>query len=234
MKILVLADIHANWFALQSIRESFDACLFLGDLVEYGVDPIPCIDWVRKNATCSIRGNHDHSVAQRVPPPTGTGFRRLAGATRQLHWDVLRPSHVKYLSQLPVTQNLTLDGLRFHLVHATPRDPMDEYLASDPLGWEKRLESIEADFVCVGHTHIPFHLKLSRCQLLNPGSIGQPRDGDPRAAYAIIQDGHVELKRVDYDVEAAVAQIEQSGLEPELVELASQVLRTGGRGPKPT
>ena len=100
MKILVIADVHANWLALSAIRESFDACLFLGDLVEYGVDPIPCIDWVRKHATFAIRGNHDHSVAQRVPPPVGTGFRQLAGATRQIHWNILRPSHLKYLSQL--------------------------------------------------------------------------------------------------------------------------------------
>jgi putative phosphoesterase len=229
MKILVLADVHANWLALSAIRESFDACLFLGDLVEYGVDPIPCIDWVRKHATCAIRGNHDHSVAQRVPPPAGTGFRKLAGATRQLHWNVLRPSHLKYLSQLPVTQNLMLDGFHFHLVHATPRDPMDEYLAADADAWRVRLENIEADFVCVGHTHIPFHLRLGSCQLVNPGSVGQPRDGDPRAAYAIIENGRVELKRIEYDIEAAVDQLVQSGLDAELVELASIVLRTGGR-----
>ena len=232
MKILVLADVHANWLALDAIREPFDACLFLGDLVEYGVDPIPCIDWVRTHATCAIRGNHDHSLAQRVPPPVGTGFRRLAGATRQLHWNILRPSHLKYLSQLPVTQDLMLDGLRFHLVHATPRDPMDEYLTADAEAWQKRLENIEADFVCVGHTHIPYHLRLNKCQLLNPGSVGQPRDGDPRAAYAMIENGRVELRRVEYDVEAAVEQLQQSGLEPELVELASLVLRTGGRHQK--
>ena len=232
MRILVIADIHANWFALDAIHEQFDACLFLGDLVEYGVDPIPCIEWVRTHATCSIRGNHDHSVAQRVPPPEGTGFRKLAGATRLLHWETLRPSHLKYLSQLPVTQNLMLDGIRFHLVHATPRDPMDEYLAADPDAWRIRLENVDADIVCVGHTHIPFHLDLGRCQLLNPGSVGQPRDGDPRAAYAIIENGKVELKRVEYDIEATVAQLQKSGIDAELIELASVVLRTGGR-PKP-
>jgi putative phosphoesterase len=232
MKILVLADIHANWFALDAIRESFDACLFLGDLVEYGVDPIPCIEWVRTHATCSIRGNHDHSLAQRVPPPDGAGFRKLAGATRQLHWNILRPSHFKYLSQLPVTQNLMLDGLRFHLVHATPRDPMDEYLTADADAWKKRLEAIDADFVCVGHTHIPFHLDLGDCELLNPGSVGQPRDGDPRAAYAIIENGKVQLRRVEYDIEAAVRQLEQSELDPELIEMAASVLRSGGRPQK--
>ena len=229
MRILVLADIHANWMALSAIRESFDACFFLGDLVEYGVDPIPCIDWVRSHATHAIRGNHDHSVAQRVPPPKGSGFRQLAGATRVLTWNLLRPSHLKYLSQLPVTQNFTLDGFRFHLVHATPRDPMDEYLAADAETWRERLSYIDADFLCVGHTHLPFHLDLGSCQIVNPGSVGQPRDGDPRAAYAIIENGHVELKRVEYDIDRTVKQLEQSGMELPLIELASQVLRTGGR-----
>ena len=229
MKILILADIHANSIALQAIEETFDVCLFLGDLVEYGVDPIPCIDWVRTHATGAIRGNHDHSVAQRVPPPFGTGFRKLAGATRQLHWNILRPSHLKYLTQLPVTQNLVIDGLRFHLVHATPRDPMDEYLAADVDGWQRRLTNFDVDFVCVGHTHIPFHLDLGTCQVLNPGSVGQPRDGDPRAAYAIIENGRVELKRIEYDVEAAVRQLQNSRIDQELIDLASQTLRTGGR-----
>ena len=229
MRILVLADIHANWSALSAIREPHDACLVLGDLVEYGAEPIECIEWVREHATAVIRGNHDHSVAQRVPPPSGSGLRGLAGATRQQHWSVLTPSHLKFLSRLPVSLTLDLDNRRFHLVHATPRDPMDEYLAIDPETWKNRLVGIDADFVCVGHTHLQFHLDLGRSQLLNPGSVGQPRDGDPRAAYAIIEDGRIELKRVEYDIDAAVLSLKNAGLEPDVVELAESMLRTGGR-----
>ena len=229
MRILVLADIHANWSALSAIREPHDACLVLGDLVEYGVEPIECIEWVRQHATAVIRGNHDHSVAQRVPPPSGSGLRGLAGATRQQHWSVLSPSHLKFLSRLPVSLTLDLDNRRFHLVHATPRDPMDEYLAIDPETWKTRLVGIDADFVCVGHTHLQFQLDLGRSQLLNPGSVGQPRDGDPRAAYAIIEDGRIELKRVEYDIDAAVLSLKNAGLDPDVVELAESMLRTGGR-----
>ena len=229
MRILVLADIHANWSALSAIREPHDACLVLGDLVEYGVEPIECIEWVREHATAVIRGNHDHSVAQRVPPPSGSGLRGLAGATRQHHWRVLSPSHLKFLSRLPVSLSLELDHRRFHLVHATPRDPMDEYLAIDPAAWKNRLVGIDADFVCVGHTHLQFQLDLGRSQLLNPGSVGQPRDGDPRAAYAVIEDGRVELKRVEYDIDAAVLSLKNAGLDPDVVELAESMLRTGGR-----
>jgi putative phosphoesterase len=229
MKILVLADIHANWSALSAIREPFDACLFLGDAVEYGTDPTPCIDWLRQHATAAVRGNHDHAVAQRVALSTGTGFRRLASATRQQHWNVLLPAHFKYLSRLPVTQQLELDGHSFHLVHATPRDPLDEYLANDPTGWEQRLQEIEADFVCVGHTHLPLHLDLGRWQVINPGSVGQPRDGDPRCSYVIIENGRVEFRRVEYDIEAAVRQLKSSGIDEESLQLAEDILRTGGK-----
>jgi putative phosphoesterase len=229
MKILILADVHANWQALSAIQEPFDVCLFLGDAVEYGADPIPCIDWIRKHAKYAIRGNHDHSVVQRVPPPSGSGFRRLAAATRQQHWKVLTPSHFKYLSRLPVTQFVELDGRSFYLVHATPRDPMDEYLANDPEAWKQRLKGIDADFVCVGHTHLPLHLDLGRWQLLNPGSVGQPRDGDQRAAYAVIDNGKIEFRRVEYDIEAAIRQLRDSGLDDETLELAASILRNGGK-----
>ncbi|MBS0203570.1 MAG: YfcE family phosphodiesterase [Planctomycetes bacterium] len=229
MRILVLADIHANWTALSAIRETYDACLVLGDLVEYGVQPIECIEWVRDHATAVIRGNHDHSVAQRVPPPTGSGLRGLSGATRQHHWNILTPSHLKFLSRLPVSQTLELDGLRFHLVHATPRDPMDEYLATDAESWKVRLAGIDADFVLVGHTHLQFHLDLGRLQLVNPGSVGQPRDGNPLAAYAIIENGKVELKRVEYDIDAAVRALREVNLPADILDLAESILRTGGR-----
>jgi putative phosphoesterase len=232
MKILLLADIHANWIALSAIRESYDVCLFLGDLVEYGTDPVPCIDWVRQRAHVAVRGNHDHSTAQRVTTSAGHGCRRLAAATRQLHWQTLQQSHLKFLARLPVTQTLQLDGKTFFLVHATPRDPMDEYLGNDPVGWSARLANIDADFVCVGHTHLPLHLELERCQLINPGSVGQPRDGDPRAAYAVIENGRVSLRRVEYDIDAAVDQMREAGLEPDVVDLAAELLRTGGKLPE--
>lgn len=229
MKILVVADIHSNWPALAAIEETFDACLFLGDLVDYATDPIPCIDWVRARAAAAIRGNHDHAVAQRIPARDGTGFRGLAAATRPIHWKVLNPTRIKYLSRLPVTRQITLDGKSFYLVHGTPRDPLDEYLTNDSELWNMRLESIDADFVCVGHTHIPFHLNLGRVQVLNPGSVGQPRDGDPRAAYAIIDNGVVQFRRIAYDIDATLQQMRETGVNGDALELAENVLRTGGR-----
>lgn len=227
MRTLVLADIHSNWTALAAIREEFDRCLVIGDLVDYGTDPVPCIDWVRQHATHAVRGNHDHAVAQHIPPRNGGGFRRLAAATRPWHWEVLDASRMKYLARLPVTERCQIDGLRVLLVHATPRDPLDEYLGMDAAAWGERLANVDADLVCVGHTHQPYLLDVNGRRVLNPGSVGQPRDGDPRAAYAIIEDGRIELRRVEYDVEASIDQMRQTGVEPWVIELSAALLRTG-------
>ncbi len=233
MKILVIADIHANWPALQAIAEPFDACIFLGDLVDYATDPVPCIEWVRAHADAGVRGNHDHAVAQRVAARGGTGFRELAAATRPLQWKMMQPSHFKFLARLPLTQTVQIGANRLLLVHATPRDPMDEYLMNDPGGWQSRLGNVDADFVCVGHSHVQFHLQLDGIQVLNPGSVGQPRDGDARCAYAVIEDGRVSLRRVEYDIGATLRQMQAAGVEPRILELTESVLRTGGKLPLP-
>ena len=182
MRILVVSDIHANWPALAAIDQPFDVCLCLGDLVDYGPDPAPCVRWAMSHATYAIRGNHDHGVAQGIPVVGDTGFRYLTRASRPSMWDALGHEERRYLLQLPVTQRFTLGGKRFLLVHATPRDPLDEYLLKDPQTWAKRLHNVEADVVRVGHTHVQFNIQINGVIVLNPGSVGLPRDGDPRRA----------------------------------------------------
>jgi putative phosphoesterase len=231
MKILLVADIHSNWPALQAIQESFDACLVLGDIVDYGTDPGPCVDWVRRNATYAIRGNHDHAVVQQVAVRGGVGLKGLAAAARPLQRELLNTSQLKYLTKLPVTQSFRLDGLSFLLVHATPRDPLDEYLGNDPDAWREVLQSVDADFVCVGHTHLPFEVNLGSTRVINPGSVGQPRDGDPRCSYAIIERGNVKFHRVEYDIDATIRQMQSTGIESSMIQFADSLLRTGGRPP---
>jgi len=203
--------------------------LFLGDLVDYGVDPAPCVDWVREHATASVRGNHDHAVAQRVAARGGNGFRALAAATRPLQWEHLNNEQMGFLARMPVTQYLTVGEKTFYLVHGTPHDPLDEYLADNSELWQKRLEGINADVICVGHTHLPFHLDLGDKQVVNPGSIGQPRDGDWRGSYAILENGDVTLHRFEYDVEAALARIRDAGITGEAYRVAENALRHGGQ-----
>lgn len=229
MRILLIGDVHSNWPALAAIDEPFDACLFVGDLVDYGTDPVPCIEWAQRHVTAGVRGNHDHAVAQRVAARGGSGFRRLAAATRPVHWNLIGPRRLKYLTRLPVTQHVRVDGLTFFLVHATPRDPMDEYLLQDEAAWRDRLKNVDADIVCVGHTHLPFMLEVDGMRVVNPGSVGQPRDGDPRASYAIIEDGEIEFRRVEYDIDRVLDQMREVGVEDWTVRLTEAVLKTGGR-----
>jgi len=227
MKILVLSDIHANWAALSAVRETFDICVCLGDLVDYGPEPGPCVRWVMANAKYAVRGNHDHGVAQGIPVDGESGYRYLTRVTRPLMWDALGAEERRFLLQLPVTQRVTLGGKRFLLVHATPRDPLDEYLMKDPKLWARRVHNVEADVVCVGHSHMQFNLMADGVVVLNPGSVGQPRDGDPRAAYAVIEDHKIELKRIDYPVEDAVAGVENSPLPDRAKQWLAHCYREG-------
>ena len=227
MRILIVADIHANWPALAAIDEPHDVCLCLGDLVDYGPDPGPCVRWAMEHVHHCIRGNHDHGVAQGVPVEGEAGYRYLTRASRPLQWDGLGLEERRYLLQLPLTKRLTLGGKRYLLVHGTPRDPLDEYLMKDPETWAKRVQNVDADIVCVGHSHMQFNLLVNGVLVLNPGSVGQPRDGDPRAAYAIIDDTRVELKRVAYPIEETIRRVEESPMPTRAKELYGDCLRLG-------
>ena len=227
MRILLLADIHANWPALQAITEPHDVCLVLGDLVDYALDPRPCIDWVRQHARHAVRGNHDHGVAQRVKVDGKSGFKYLTGVTRPETLDRITPEDSRFLAALPVRQSVTLDDMRFLLVHATPRDPLDEYALPDKEFWSRRLQGLEEQIICVGHTHHPYVLEVDDKLVINPGSVGQPRDGDPRAAYAIIEDRNVELKRIEYPVEETLSKIMESTIPQQAKNMLSEVFRTG-------
>ena len=204
MRILLLSDIHSNWPALQAVRERGDLCLFLGDLVDYGGEPKPCVEWVKANATHAIRGNHDHGAAQDVDINGGIGFKYLSSVTRPLTRARLGEDDLRYLADLPVTQSLVLDGRRFLLVHATPRDPLDEFAPPDAEFWARRLQGVEADVVCVGHTHYQYVLEVNGTLVINPGSVGLQRDGDLRVGYALLEDHKVEFRRVEYPFEDAV------------------------------
>jgi putative phosphoesterase len=228
MRILLIADIHGNWPALEAVvREPHDICVCLGDLVDYGLEPKPCIDWVRKHAAFSVRGNHDHGVAQNVHVNGKVGFKYLTGVTRPLTRERLSPDDIRYLGRLPITRTVTLEGTRYMFLHASPRDPLDEYAPANAEFWGRRLQNIDLDVVSVGHTHHPYALKVGEKLVVNPGSVGQPRDGDPRASYAVIEDYRVELKRIEYPVERTLNVIKESLLSEPNVAMLCDVFRRG-------
>ena len=227
MRVLLIADIHGNRAALEAIDEPHDLCLFLGDLVDYGPEPGPCIDWVKKRAHHAVRGNHDHGVAQNVEVQGVGGFRFLTACTRPHSVASINPCQRRYLAELPTSKLLTIDGKRFLLVHATPRDPMDEYGSADPAFWAPRLEGLKVDFVCVGHTHQPYQIEVSGINVINPGSVGLSRDTDPRVGYAIIENGKVELKRIDYPVDDTVRAVQASDIHPTAKQMLADIYRGG-------
>jgi putative phosphoesterase len=228
MRILLLADVHGNWPALQAVvTERYDLCICLGDLVDYGLEPAPCIAWVRQHARYSVRGNHDHGVAQNVVVNGRSGYKYLTAVTRPLTRERLDGADLRYLAALAVSRTVTLDNMRFLLVHASPRDPLDEYAPAEAEFWARRLQQVDADVVCIGHTHQPYVLEVGAKLVINPGSVGQPRDGDPRASYAIIEDFKVELKRLEYPVEDTVKVIQDSPLPEPARDQLIEVFRTG-------
>jgi putative phosphoesterase len=227
MRILVVADVHANPAALAALPTDCDAVLALGDLVEYGPDPKAVLDWCRANVTAGVRGNHDHGCAQNVDVQGVSGFRYLTAATRPFTRKKLTPCDRRYLADLPTTLHTTVGGLRFLLVHASPRDPLDEYMPPDPAVWASRLKGVSADFVCVGHTHQQYSFQVNGITVLNPGSLGLPRDGDPRARFAVIEDGTVTLHQAAYDIPAVVRGVMATDLDPRAKRLLADVYREG-------
>ena len=227
MRVLVLADIHGNRAALDAIREPFDACVCVGDLVDYGPEPGPCIDWVRANAAHCVRGNHDHGVAQDVELQGVGGFRYLTAITRPLSVAAVTPEQRRYLADLPTSRMFTLAGKRFLMVHATPRDPMDEYAPADLNFWKPRLAGLNVDYLLAGHTHQPYTLQVNGTLVVNPGSVGLSRDGDPRAAYAIIDGGEVQLKRIEYPIEETVRAVEALTPDETGRQMLTDVFRNG-------
>jgi putative phosphoesterase len=228
MRILVLADVHANWPALQAIQEPYDACVCVGDLVEYGPHPGEVVDWVRQNVARCVRGNHDHGTAQNVDIQGVGGFRFLTMATRKPTIKALSPADRKYLATLPTLDLFTLGGKKFALVHASPRDPLDEYVPPNAEAWGQRIAGLNVDYVLVGHTHQPFRMTVGNTMILNPGSVGLQRDGNPKARYAVIEDGMVTLKEVEYDIDATVQAVyAERNLDPRAKRMLAEVYRQG-------
>jgi diadenosine tetraphosphatase ApaH/serine/threonine PP2A family protein phosphatase len=230
MRILVLSDIHANLTALDAVIEDagdFDSTWCLGDLVGYGPDPNECISRVRElpDLTCLV-GNHDHAALGLIPL---SRFNHDAQAAVAWTKENLSPSNRSYLESLPAS--VTMDS--YTLAHGSPREPIWEYVLDAHVA-DRSFETFETDFCLVGHSHLPLAFQRSDSQkyaspmlvkegeilsltprmILNPGSVGQPRDLDPRASYGIIDTDELrwESHRVSYDVTGVQLRILQAGL----------------------
>jgi predicted phosphodiesterase len=174
-----------------------------------------------------VQGNHDLAVASRRSPGGPDPFRSIAEATLSIANTQLDGESMDYLRALPTSAVVDVDGLRCLLVHATPHDPLHRAVGPDPDAWRAELAGVEAGAVLVGHTHIPFDLQLGHHRVVNPGSVGLPLDGDPRAAYAVIEDGTITLRRSAYSVERTVAALRRARLDGAVLDALIHWLRTG-------
>ena len=240
MRYLILSDIHGNRHALDSVLraapvEEHDVVLVLGDLVGYGAAPNEVIDTVRRleKPVVAIRGNHD-KVA--VGIDDGFDFNPVARAAAEWTARELEPDHAGYLAGLPMGPVRVGEGLA--ICHGSPRDE-DEYLFSAQ-GARGVLAELAVRLTLFGHTHLPgaffwdgtapgdvaleestpLRLDSGHRFLVNPGSVGQPRDNDPRAAYMTYDGvaGTVELRRTAYPVGEAQHLIREAGLPRMLAE----------------
>ena len=233
-RCLIVSDIHANYAALRVVlAEPHDVLICLGDIVGYGPHPAACVRELRDRFAVAIQGNHDRALTDGQPPRCRAQFRWLADATAPIGREQVLHHELEWLRALPAWEWMVLDHMRFLGVHATPSDPLYRYLGPDPKAWAREVTGIDVDALLVGHTHVQFDIRAGATRVVNPGSVGQPKDGDPRAAYAVIENGGVSLHRVEYDVAETVAALRASGADPTAVAQLVELLRTGG-GPGPS
>ena len=231
MRVLVISDIHANYTAFEAVlndADDIEAVWCLGDIVGYGPDPNACVELLSEqpNLVC-VPGNHDIAAMGDMAIESFNGDAR-----RSLLWQqrVLSASSMDFLRTLPETAK---PDEKVTLVHGSPRDPVWEYILNTLAARLNFLE-FETDFCFVGHTHVQsmflldtekdrvsleiprvgMAVSLSGRGILNPGSVGQPRDRDPRAAYAIFdtETSTWEPQRVEYDIESVQARILEARL----------------------
>ena len=246
MRVLVLSDIHANLEALTAVVEevesqgSVDEIWCLGDTVGYGPDPVACIDLVNGLPNFTVAGNHDLAAIGRVDVDLFNNSARLAA-----QWSARNISgqEKRFLSSLPVS----IKRLGFTMVHGTLRDPVMEYLidAESAMDTFRRMET---PFCVVGHSHIPFLCRLEQSEdgvveprfeqypereivplgsgpvIVNPGSVGQPRDSDPRSSCMMYDSDAktVQWHRVTYDIPRTQGKIRNAGLPEPLARRLEQ------------
>jgi predicted phosphodiesterase len=239
MRYLVISDIHANLTALETVLadagqlgQDYDFVWCLGDVVGYGPDPNECIDRLRSLPHLCIAGNHDWAALGRLDIRTfNADARKAVGWTRE----TLTDENLAFLEALPITFVLG----DFTLAHGSPREPVWEYIL-DPLIAALNFSYYQTPYCLVGHTHTPVIFKMAgergECdavapdynmrvrlngsrQIINPGSVGQPRDSDPRAAYAILDADNMtwEYRRIPYDYKLVQQRMERSDMPERLI-----------------
>lgn len=217
MRILLIADVHSNEPAFEAVLEhagSVDRTLCAGDIVGYNPYPKECIQIVKGLKLECVMGNHDWASATDM----AAGFNPYAQAAVHYTHRMLSEDDISLLSGLPERLELEVEGVRLRMYHGSPRDPLNEYVYPwTPKATLKTLLDLSGGEVLIlGHTHVPMAFRLGDRYVINPGSVGQPRSGNPNSSYIIltIRDGNVEIEHrmVGYEIERVAKRIVEAGL----------------------
>jgi putative phosphoesterase len=194
MNLLIMSDIHANLPGLNAVLSdvpSPDLIIHSGDILGYGPYPNQVVEQLKKENIVSIVGNHDRAVVS-------GDFDFPEIPTKVIHWtqNRLTDSNRRYIEQLPLEKSLEADKISIRLVHGSPQNP-DEYVYPDDISSDL---AVDEDILVYGHTHYPVITSVDGCLVLNPGSVGQPRDGDLRGSYILYdtETSAIELHRCNY------------------------------------
>jgi len=215
-ELAVISDVHANLEAFESVLAEAKGLdiLCLGDLVDYGANPNEVVELVRRRGIKSVMGNHDWAALN------GDTSMFNARAAMSSVWTRahLTNQNLEFIRTLVPEFRTELEGTAAYFTHGSPDDRLWEYVDprthSDLFGFY--LSKLKVGLIGLGHTHVPYVWEERGKVVFNPGSVGQPRDGDPKASFAVLradgQEVRVEIRRVPYDVRKAASKIREAGL----------------------
>ena len=225
MRLALFSDVHGNIHALDAVLADIDGqrpdrIYCLGDLVGYGAFPNEVVDRIRQRQIPTVMGNYDDGVGFERDE-CGCAYKEETDrqlGQQSLEWSKIQTTveNKMFLRELAPQIRLEADGKRLLLVHGSPRK-INEYLFEDrpPSSFERLAQGSGADLIAFGHTHLPYVKTVSGVLFLNDGSVGKPKDKDPRACYALVDttaQAPVTFRRVEYDVAAAAAAIRATEL----------------------
>ena len=218
MRILVVSDIHGNLDAFKAVLANagdYDTVICAGDITGYGAYPSECVHQARVAGVHTVRGNHDDAIGG-IASLEDDWFHGEARQAIDIHRGLLVEEKKRWLRNLPINISIELDNRRIAVFHGSPTQPLTSYVPPHDMENYAHLYlgHTASDVVILGHTHIPYVVRRTDGVVFNPGSVGQPRDGDPRASYAILKlpELDVDIMRVEYDVDAASRAIKDRGL----------------------
>lgn len=227
MKVAVLSDIHANMEALSAVlddagKRGAEEHYCGGDIIGYGAFPVECFDTILGNGMASVMGNHDDVMRMILQGSHEfrNDFRPNAADALEYTFGIIGKARAEKLARLPDVLADEIGGTRIFMVHGSPRHHTNEYVYEYQLttqGDRKRFLSVTGtpDALIMGHTHIPYAIKSNGSVIFNPGSVGQPRDSNPNASYAMLDTETMDVRiiRVEYDIEKAADKIRRSRID---------------------